>query len=384
MGMLDQRTLLFVLALLPGLMAIVALSVRMGLGEKARGLGLWGLALAFTAVPAALLVAGRGEGTVGLLVQNAFWVPSMVLSALAARRFFGRVEPRRIAVAIGLAAYAMVAIATVREDWATLRIVVLASLHVACMVVALHALLTAHPRIAGLGPLLLAIGVVLIAVVQSWRGATALLEGAEAARFLSGGLVMTVLLVSAMLAQVCITVAYLLLSTERVRVELESLASRDALSGLLNRRGFHELAMPLMALARRRGEPVALAVIDLDDFKVVNDRGGHAFGDAVIARLGMLLAAECRSEDLVARFGGEEFVVLMPMTDREGAHRVVERWRRAIAELRWEGPAPAVRITASIGWAVAPGAVDFQTLYRRADEALYRAKADGKDRAVMA
>lgn len=382
--MLDQRTLLFVLALLPGLMAIVALSLRVGLGEKARGLGLWALALSFTAAPAALLVGGQGQGTVGVLVQNAFWVPSMVLSAVAARRFFGLFEPNRIAAAVGLAVYAVVALATVREEWATLRIIVLAALHVVCMAVAVHALRSAHPRLAGLGPLLMGLGFVLIALVQSWRGATALLDGADAARFLVGGLVMGVLLVSAMVAQVCITVAYLLLSTERVRGELEALASRDTLSGVLNRRGFHELATPLLALARRRAEPVALAVIDLDDFKAVNDLGGHALGDAVIARLGRVLATECRAEDLVARFGGEEFVVLMPMTDAEGAHRLMERLRLAIASQRLGEAPTVVGVTASIGLAVAGGAAEFEALYRRADDALYRAKAGGKDQVVQA
>jgi diguanylate cyclase (GGDEF)-like protein len=274
--------------------------------------------------------------------------------------------------------------ATVLAGWAEFRLVVLASLHVACLVVGLHALLRAHPRLAGLGPLLMAVGLVMLALVQSWRAATVLFEGADAVRFLVGGLVVPVLLVSTMLALTCITVAFILLATDRVRRDLHSMASRDPLSGLLNRRGFHELADPLLALSGRRDAPVALAVIDLDDFRRLNDEGGHSLGDHAIARVGARLLAESRAEDVVARFGGEEFVVLMPLTDAEGARRFAERLRLAVAaELAGIESAPS-GLTASIGLVAARGPAEFPALYRRADEALYQAKAEGKNRVVVA
>ena len=205
-----------------------------------------------------------------------------------------------------------------------------------------------------------------------------------AARFLVGGFIVPVLLVSTMLALTCITVAFLLLATDRVRRDLHDLASRDPLSGLLNRRGFHELADPLLALSARRDAPVALAVIDLDDFRRLNEQGGHALGDHAIARVGARLLAESRAEDVVARFGGEEFVVLMPLTDGEGAGRFAERLRLAVAaELAGLASMPS-GLTASIGLVAARGPVEFNAMYRRADEALYRAKAEGKNRVVIA
>jgi diguanylate cyclase (GGDEF)-like protein len=377
--MLDQPTLLFVLALLQGLLAVVALSLRLGLGDKARGLGTWTASLVCVAAPAALLAAGFSQSTEAILVQNALWVPSMVLTAIAIRRFFGFPGRERAFAAIALCTYALAAMATVLAGWAEFRLVVLASLHVACLVVGLHALLRAHPRLAGLGPLLMAVGLAMLALVQSWRAATVLFEGADAVRFLVGGLVVPVLLVSTMLALTCITVAFILLSTERVRRDLHSMASRDPLSGLLNRRGFHELADPLLALSARRDAPVALAVIDLDDFRRLNDEGGHTLGDHAIARVGARLLAESRAEDVVARFGGEEFVVLMPLTDADGARRFAERLRLAIAaELAGLASAPS-GLTTSIGLVVARGPAEFPALYRRADEALYRAKASGKN-----
>lgn len=382
--MLDQPTLLFVLALLQGLLAVVALSLRVGLGENARGLGTWTASLVCVAAPAALLAMGFSQSTEAILVQNALWVPSMVLTAIAIRRFLGFPGRERVFAAIALSTYAVAAMATVLAGWAEFRLVVLASLHVACLVVGLHALLRAHPRLAGLGPLLMAVGLVMLALVQSWRAATVLFEGADAVRFLVGGLVVPVLLVSTMLALTCITVAFILLATDRVRRDLHSMASRDPLSGLLNRRGFHELADPLLALSGRRDAPVALAVIDLDDFRRLNDEGGHSLGDHAIARVGARLLAESRAEDVVARFGGEEFVVLMPLTDAEGARRFAERLRLAVAaELAGIASAPS-GLTASIGLVAARGPAEFPALYRRADEALYQAKAEGKNRVVVA
>lgn len=382
--MLDQPTLLFVLALLQGLLAVVALSLRFGLGEKARGLGSWAASLVCVSTAAALLASGFAQSPSAILLQNALWVPSMVLTPIAVRRFLGYPGEERRFAAMALATYAVAAGATVLAGWAELRIVLLASLHVVCLVAGLHALLRAHPRLAGLGPLLMAVGLAMLALVQSWRAATVLLEGADAARFLVGGFIVPVLLVSTMLALTCITVAFLLLATDRVRRDLHNLASRDPLSGLLNRRGFHELADPLLALSARRDAPVALAVIDLDDFRRLNEQGGHALGDHAIARVGARLLAESRAEDVVARFGGEEFVVLMPLTDGEGAGRFAERLRLAVAaELAGLASMPS-GLTASIGLVAARGPVEFNAMYRRADEALYRAKAEGKNRVVIA
>ena len=382
--MLDQPTLLFVLALLQGLLAVVALSLRFGLGEKARGLGVWAASLACVAVPAGLLAAGFAQSPSAILVQNAFWVPAMVLTPIAVRRFLGFPGGERAFAAAGLLIYALAAAATVLAGWAELRLMALASFHVACLVAGLQALLRAHPRLLGLGALLMAVGLVMLALVQSWRVATVLFEGADAVRFLVGGLIVPVLLVSTMLALTCITVAFLLLATERVRRDLHSLASRDPLSGLLNRRGFHERADPLLALTGRRDAPIALAVVDLDDFRRLNEHGGHALGDHAIARVGARLLAESRAEDVVARFGGEEFVVLMPLTDADGARRCAERLRLAVAtELPGLDSAPT-GMTASIGLVTARGPADFQAMYRRADEALYKAKAEGKNRVVTA
>jgi diguanylate cyclase (GGDEF)-like protein len=169
------------------------------------------------------------------------------------------------------------------------------------------------------------------------------------------------------------------LGLERARIEMELLrdqAERDPLTGLHNRR--------YLQRARDVDGPVALAVLDIDHFKAVNDRFGHAVGDRVLVRVAELLSAQVRSDDVVARTGGEEFVLLMPRTDDAEALACCERVRAALRAEPWDGLAPGLRITASLGVVTAPEATDLGTLVRDADARLYAAKRAGRDRAVAA
>jgi diguanylate cyclase (GGDEF)-like protein len=171
---------------------------------------------------------------------------------------------------------------------------------------------------------------------------------------------------------------------ERVRV-LRQLADTDALTGLSNRRHATEVLDRFVRTAERFGQPLCLAVLDLDRFTAVNDRYGHAVGDEVLRRLGELLSTTFRGEDVVARWGGEEFVVGMyGMSRDDGVQRIaelLERWRR---ETFASTDAPFT-LSFSVGVAQYPAdGGDVQALYRSADGALYRAKAAGRDRVVPA
>ncbi len=164
------------------------------------------------------------------------------------------------------------------------------------------------------------------------------------------------------------------------RAELETLATSDPLTGLLNRRAFDRLAEHDLALARRQGTALSLLMVDLDHFKAINDRFGHATGDEVLRVVAARMAGSVRKTDRVARFGGEEFVLLLPDTSRRNAAHLAEKLRATVGAERVPGlDAP---LTASVGVAcVAPGvAVDLHALVRQADQALYRAKEAGRDR----
>ncbi|MFP5409687.1 MAG: diguanylate cyclase [Gammaproteobacteria bacterium] len=174
--------------------------------------------------------------------------------------------------------------------------------------------------------------------------------------------------------------------TEELRhlhAALQEQASRDGLTGLLNRRAFHELATQMLKTAHRRKESVALFMIDLDHFKRVNDRYGHAEGDLVLKRVGETLLATARENDIVARFGGEEFVMALLGVDEAESLIAAERVRTAIAGI----PDTRQRITTSIGVASFPPKVEkrdtallLESLLADADRALYAAKRGGRNR----
>jgi diguanylate cyclase (GGDEF)-like protein len=164
-------------------------------------------------------------------------------------------------------------------------------------------------------------------------------------------------------------------------------AVTDELTGLANHRAFQEALASEIERARRFETSVGLVLIDIDDFKRVNDTHGHQTGDRVLAAVARVLRNESREIDHPARYGGEELAVVLPGADLDGAHGLAERVRRAIAAL--EVPlgedVPPLRITASFGVASLPECADDQVaVIAAADEAMYEAKRSGKNRTVRA
>ena len=161
-------------------------------------------------------------------------------------------------------------------------------------------------------------------------------------------------------------------------------ARLDALTGLDNRRSV-DLLLPIWhATAREQQRALHAAMLDLDHFKAINDRLGHAVGDEVLRIVGALLRAQCREGDLAARYGGEEFVVVWPGADEAAAQRACERLRAAVLAHDWAALRPGLRVTMSIGLAdLAQDATAADGL-ERADQALYTAKREGRDRTVLA
>jgi len=162
----------------------------------------------------------------------------------------------------------------------------------------------------------------------------------------------------------------------------QSAAARtDALTGLGNRRMFEEAAQ---MLAASRDEPVAMALLDLDSFKQINDRFSHAVGDRVLVEIAGLLRGACRPEDQIVRMGGEEFVIVLRHAPADAALRACERLREVVRAHPWQDVHAELAVTLSIGLASGRTPLDADALLAQADELLYQAKAQGRDRVVAA
>jgi diguanylate cyclase (GGDEF)-like protein len=162
--------------------------------------------------------------------------------------------------------------------------------------------------------------------------------------------------------------------------EVKENSLRDPLTGCATRAHATEVIDAELRRARRSQLPVSMIMFDLDHFKDVNDRYGHLCGDAVLASIGRRMKDVLRGSDLKCRYGGEEFLVLLPETPLHGARRVAETLRREIAErpIPWAGE--ALTVTASFGLTQAmPGEINIQSVVARADAALYRAKEEGRN-----
>jgi diguanylate cyclase len=166
----------------------------------------------------------------------------------------------------------------------------------------------------------------------------------------------------------------------RAEKRLHLLATRDPLTGLFNRRHFNALAEHVVARSRRAGGPVSLVLADIDYFKRINDARGHDAGDNVLLHAGELLRQVCRDQDVLARWGGEEFLVLLPDTDTPGATAAAERMRQAAEASAVRHAGSDIRFTISCGATQLRAGESLGDAVVRADRAMYRSKLEGRNR----
>ena len=167
--------------------------------------------------------------------------------------------------------------------------------------------------------------------------------------------------------------------TRKAKVLIE-VSQQDPLTGLLNRRGLDARVGALIAAAEVNELPLTIVLIDVDRFKRINDTFSHAVGDAVLRRVAGLIRDHCRQDDLPVRYGGDEFLVVLAGADLATGRRVVERLKRASDAYRWESESAGLKVTLSIGLALRARGATIATTIAAADEALYEAKAAGRDR----
>ena len=374
MSFIDPRTVVLLASVMSGLMALVLYSLKRNYPASIKGLGTWSAALLLFFVGAAL---GTGNGKLPPLLcislPRLLIACGLYLSYLGSQRFFG-VQPR---IKSWLA---LIAVMTGLQLWFTF---VAPSYHVRLVMANLLAglLFTMQARLLlKQGPFtfakVLTTSVVLVMVAtQIMRLVTSftlplgddIFNTAPHHQFYVTSFALCVFLFS---------IGVVLMASDRLRTELEHLATHDSLTNALNRRSMNESCHRELDRSRRHGRSMALLMMDLDHFKAINDTYGHQAGDEVLINFVAKVNALLRQSDLLGRFGGEEFMLLLPETSREEALLVAERIREVCLLTRHE---PSC--TVSMGLTTNEKDNDtVDTLMARADAALYRAKTNGRNR----
>ena len=168
------------------------------------------------------------------------------------------------------------------------------------------------------------------------------------------------------------------------RLEAEESARRDPLTGLLNRRGFLEQSRHAFARMERRARPLSVLMLDMDHFKRINDNFGHDAGDQALTEVARVMLRCGRTDDVLARWGGEEFIYLLPDTGVAEASALAERVRQSVAALTLTFAGTPVSFTVSIGIAERRRATPLADVIAQADALLLRAKAEGRNRVLVA
>ena len=379
MASLDLRSLIVMSGILSLLLAVMLLFLQRSYPRSIRGLGLWAAAHAW-AFLSAVLFAGRGflPDFITVVVANLILLTGMVCYHAGVDQFFGR-RPAwgRWMALLLLLLPALYWYALVEPSYNARLILV-------CLAWA-GIFLSMAWQIWRQGPenfstrftvvvLLVHITVLLLRFFSAWMPLAE--EG-----LLTPTRVQSLYVGSNAVMLLALGMGMILMAGDRLRLEFEHLASYDPLTNVLTRRVFLDACEQELARCRRHGRSMALLLLDIDHFKTVNDTHGHQTGDRVLVDLVARIAALLRRPDQLARFGGEEFVLLLPETSQEEAITVAERILAHVAELR-EGLPP---ITVSIGVATnRPDEDQIDALLARADRALYKAKAEGRNRVEVA
>ncbi len=192
-----------------------------------------------------------------------------------------------------------------------------------------------------------------------------------------------VMFFAASITMLCLTFGFVLMLNYRLAADLHKLASHDMLTGALNRRSLEREAERLQSISLRNGETVSVMMLDVDHFKLINDRYGHPVGDVVLQRLSAVIQNAIRACDYFARYGGEEFCLLLPSTTEEEAFILAERLRTAYEAMTLDIDDNLLHSTISIGIADSKQvSLELSKLVAAADQAMYRAKQAGRNRVV--
>jgi len=323
-----------------------------------------------------LLAWARTSAEMPLLgiVESAGWIAGLTIEGIAYACFFGYPHLRRYLVPQAVLGVAL-ACAAFLNGMPYAQLIIYVSLTMGTGAMTTGAFLM-HPRMPGATALQRLVGATDIgcgAVLAGWAlvalWGIPITPATEAIAYIAGYLL---LIVNGF--------GFILMSKQRDDARMERLATTDDLTGLLNRRAFFARAEAARLLALRQQQPIALLMLDIDHFKQLNDRFGHATGDEALVKFAATCNAALREHDILGRLGGEEFALALPGTDQDGALHAAERLRQGVAATRLLTCGNDYTMTVSIGVVVVDPGEDLPTALARADHALYEAKRNGRNR----
>ncbi|HQR04030.1 MAG: GGDEF domain-containing protein [Proteobacteria bacterium] len=385
MELIDPRTFLLVANLLGMLFALVLWVQARSFPADIHGLRHWALAIALISAASGLAsLRGIVHDGLAIIASNGFSLGGEFLLVVGLQRYRGMTPHWRPVLDIMGATLLLIVWLTYGVPNYPGRIFLMCLAHIGFFTVGSWLAWGARP--SGFGNRFLGTVFFLGVLVALWRIAT-LSSGLEQGEHVEHNLVQQVYLGMFSLGALALAIGFILLTGEGLRQQLEFLAAHDPMTGAFNRRAFFARASVEWARAARSGRPLAVLVADIDFFKKINDAHGHHVGDEVIKDFARRVGELLRIPDLLARFGGEEFVILLPDTGAEDARLVAERIRREIAESSARTTAGTARqpgYTVSIGLATACAKGTAlpapEALIATADAALYRAKQGGRNR----
>jgi diguanylate cyclase (GGDEF)-like protein len=379
----DIRTLLACQLLVALVFSLVFLAMKLAY-RKLNGVG--SLALAFlVATPGVLLVASRGEVPyfASVVLANALLLSSFLLMYRCVLRFqenrYGqrsRDSPKLwTAASIVLFTILFLAWFSMVHDSILPRIIVVS---LASGALSLLTAIELHRQASGrLSLRLFALFMAIRACSCLWRIVLTLIHGAPS-DFMQHDTVQALFVIQGILTFSLMGVFFLIMVIGELTRAIEHLASHDPLTGTLNRHGIEAILAAELNRSRRNGRPLSAVLIDVDKFKSINDAGGHAAGDAALRTVAQGIASSLRSYDLLGRFGGDEFLLILPETSATDALEVASRIRTLLA-ISVQSHAPALQPTLSIGIAETFVGDTAETLLARADAALGDAQHAGRN-----
>jgi diguanylate cyclase (GGDEF)-like protein len=377
---IDKNSFIIISAAFGLLCGFLFFALRVGFPKSIAGLGEWGWGCLLMVV-AAVGFTMRGKLPVFFYsyLPNLL-VPAGVIAMHRSLRLFGQMVPRERPLVALLAVMALsLGWATFVEDDYRLRVLIVSGVLTILFAACGHVI--TRYRSTWFAERFTCAVYVATAVVMAARCVAVLSEPALTVQNDTSAL-HYIYFAAFPFSLVAMSLGFLLMANRALQLRLETQAQHDSMSNTLRRDAFMERVAQEVAAARRQGSSMALLMMDLDNFKAINDTRGHPVGDQVIVDFANHARQALRAQDAIGRYGGEEFVVLLPRTGIDAALAIAEQIRRRVAD----AIVPALpRYTVSIGVASsALGAMETGALFDAADKALYAAKRAGKNRVIAA